>query len=164
MSLDIVKHHTNGIYYEVYMVKRLANSINCNGDLEVTCQLIKNYSIAIENKLLCKSEALTDDSGEEIELLVGSLSVLLNVVIMVIAFRLLKEEFKRRESKQKDDTNKDVESSYSSTPSSTDASKHDSSPSKPSSCRNEQCEPFLSPEKDLSFNVKCEEQEKYTRQ
>lgn len=58
MALDIVKHHTNGIYYEVYMIKRLANSIKCNRDFEVSCQLIKNYSIAVENIDPCKPEGI----------------------------------------------------------------------------------------------------------
>lgn len=58
MALDIVKHHTNGIYYEVYMIKRLANSMQCNRDFEVSCLLIKNYSIAVENMDPCKLEGM----------------------------------------------------------------------------------------------------------
>ncbi|XP_071148628.1 uncharacterized protein [Mytilus edulis] len=110
MALDIVKHHTNGIYYEVYMIKRLANSMQCNGDFEVSCQLIKNYSIAVENMHPCKPEAFTDDSEIENELLVSLLTcfMVLIVVIMVIGFLIFKKRLKRRDSDQKEKNEKDT--------------------------------------------------------
>ncbi|XP_052079785.1 uncharacterized protein LOC127717945 [Mytilus californianus] len=113
MSLDIVKHHTNGIYYEVYMIKRLANSIKCNRDFEVSCQLIKNYSLAVEHINPCKPEAFTDDSETGNELLVSLLTVFI-VLIVVIGFLIFKKRLKRRDSDQEEknekDTNNDVES------------------------------------------------------
>lgn len=61
IPFDIVKHHRHDIYYEVYMVYQANNSINCNDNLEVTCQLIDNHPIPVDKEVMCqvKDELMT---------------------------------------------------------------------------------------------------------